>query len=284
MIHINHTVDISSIKDYKINAEVVDNGWEVVDISKTRQITDPCFRNVRDFTRPIDKSFHGVGHIDEAYELMRSGCPEITKTLKEFEAKINLQGESKRVNFSNQVVGFVPVVTLVLQNVPTNMVNIDVKPIKNKVLTIFYEIGASAKYEPYQFKDGGCKLLSALMKLEMSGYRVNLYGFASFAESYDADMLVIKLKDARQPIDLQRLSFPLAHAGFFRTITWDWYFKVPGGKFRSGFGHPLCAQFSSADLEPAFEQMFHTKCVVLGLQEIITKGEDALKKRLTGGK
>ena len=179
MIHITKSVKMGH-DTFPINLEVVDNGWEVVDLSSTRRLTDERFRSEADFTKDLKESFYGVRNISDAYQLMRSGCPEITKELKDYESKINLSGESKRVRFQNDIVGFAPVVPLAMQGVPNCMSNCEYKSMKNKVINVYYEMGASARYEPSDFRKGGCKLLGALMKLEMSGYRFNLYGFASF--------------------------------------------------------------------------------------------------------
>ena len=284
MIHMTKTVEIRNNKSFKINLEIVDNGQEVVDISKNRAVTDSRFLDEEDFSQPLRKSFHGVNTFGEALELMRSGCPEITKELKNCEDKIDLHGEGKRVQFRNDVTGFAPIVPLAMQGIPTCMVNSQVKKMQNKVINIYYEIGASARFTPEQFREAGCKLLAALMKLEMQGYRFNLFGIASFTNSDDADMLIVKLKDARQPFDLKRLSFPLAHPGFFRAITFEWYEKVPGGKYRSSFGYPLCHLYTKEDLTPVFENMFHQKCVVFGLQYLLTVGDSTLKEVLVGGK
>jgi hypothetical protein len=283
------TIKAKGNQNFKINLEIVDNGQEVVDLSRSRPITDDRFLNEEDFTQPLRQDFHGVRTFDEALALMGSGCPEITKELKEYENKIDLHGEGKHIQFHNDVAGFAPIVPLAMQGIPTCMINSHVKKMQNKVLNIYYEIGASARFTPGQFREAGCKLLAALMKLEMQGYRFNLFGIASFTghssqSNNDADMLIVKLKDARQPFDLKRLSFPLAHPGFFRAITFEWYEKVPGGKYRNCFGYPLCSQYTREELTPMFEDLFHQKCVVFGLQYLLDVGDNTLKEVLIGGK
>lgn len=282
MLSVRKTIPLERFSNYHINMEIYESGQEVADLISKRQMTDPSFHGHVDTFSP---SFNGVSSYEEALNLLSTGYPEATEKLKKYESKINLQGETKRVSFTNEVVGFAPIVPLSLIGVPNCMMNTRVVPIKSKVLNVYYDVGAIGGVDTSRIMNAGCKLLGALMELEMAGYRFNLYAVKSQSECGDpsADVLCVKIKDAGRPFDLKRLSFPLAHPAFFRAIAWNWYARVPGGKFRSGLGHSLTYDYSSEQLTPAFEKLFNQKCVVLGLKYILDNGDEYLKKALTGG-
>ena len=87
--------------------------------------------------------------------------------------------------------------------------------------------------------NAGVKLLSAIVELEQQGYRFNLYAVQNYYSYGKGYILKVKVKDAMQPLDLKRVSFPLTHTGFFRVIGFDWYSKCPEAKYISGYGHSL---------------------------------------------
>ena len=220
----------------KFVVERFDSASEVVSLSGARPITSTQFHNKRLDTQ-LDKDWDGVDTWEEATNLMQFGYrPFVEKLQKKLDFKG--KGDGKRTAFRNDVVGFAPNVPLAIMGVPNNMVNSYTKPIKNKVVSIYYDKTASCMHTPKEFEDAGVKLMSVLIDLEMQGYRFNLYVCQSYT-SKTCDMLCVKVKDSNSPLDLQRLSFPVAHPAFFRAIGFDWYSRCPKATYRSAYGHAL---------------------------------------------
>jgi hypothetical protein len=128
----------------------------------------------------------------------------------------------------------------------------------------------------------GQKLLGAVIEMEKQGYRFNLYATQAYASRNSADMLVVKVKDARQPLDLKRVSFPLTHTAFFRVIGFDWYSKVPGGKYRSGYGIALSYAMKQGknSIRKAFAELFGKNVLAFSATEIINSGKDYIKEEV----
>lgn len=228
------TIDLDSYyKRVEVNVESYDHGKEIVDMSNTRTRTDSRFEDYRAEYRFGDDGWSGIGSFADAERLLVEGYDAAVKKLKSYDSASNLRGVGKRTQFKNDLVGFAPIVPLALQGVPLNMINSYAKPIKNKVLNVYYDVAVSAGYEPEQILEAGRKFLTMLMKLEMQGYRFNVYCTQAYSRLSDCkhiDLLKLKVKDAGRPLDIKRISFPLVHSGFLRAIGFDWYSRVPGGK------------------------------------------------------
>ena len=176
----------------------------------------------------ISKSWCGVESYDEALGLLNNGYQPTVDALKE-ELKVT-PTEGPRISFRNELAGFAPVVPLALKGVPNCMVDMHMKPIKAKVLDVYYDMTASCGKSPEQFLKAGKVLLGAIISLEKQGYRFNLYAVQSYYGRENgrvADFLCVKVKSSDSPIDLKRMSFPLTHPAFFRVIGFDWQGKSP---------------------------------------------------------
>lgn len=278
---------MSTIREFKVKAlngakimvEQFSSANEVVEVSSKREITDISFCDMPH--KMLDDSWHGVKTFQEALDYMKTGYqPTVDKT-KQFLKNISLSGTGKRVKFSNQVVGFAPIVPLALQGVPTCMMDSKMAPIKTKVIDVYYDMVASSMTSPKRILEAGQNLLGAILKLEAAGYRINLYAVQTYTGSKDADMMVVKIKSSNTPIDLKRISFPLTHPAFFRVIGFDWYSKTPKGKYRSCYGHAMAYEWDNDKITKGFEEMFGRKCVVFNCSEVVHNGiehfEEAIK-------
>lgn len=268
---------------FKAMVEVFSSAQEVVDVSSKREITDSSFHDMRNRSSIDSKFCGGVQSFEEAEELMRTGYQPTVDKMKSG-IKANLAGQGKRVSFKNEVVGFQPIVPLALQGVPNCMVNTYMKPIKSKVLNIYYDMTASWATKSEQIIEAGQKVLAAIMELEMQGYKFNLYAIQSYYSGSEACILCTKVKSANTPLDLKRISFPLTHTAYFRIIGWDWYSRCPEAEYYSGYGHALGYSLSSEELSKDFEQIFREKCVYFSASKVINDTTDHIKEVLTNDK
>lgn len=268
---VNFQKTVKAFRNGKFNVEVFESANEVVEVSSRRKITDPQFSDMsrRD---EIDKTWTGVDSLEEALELMRTGYQPTVDRMKTG-VKANVQGQGKRVSFFNDVVGYAPIVPLALQGVPTSMQNSYMKPIKAKVLDVYYDMTAASCTSKEQIIEAGQKLLAAIMELEMQGYKFNLYAIQSYWGwgGKTCDMLCTKIKSSNTPLDLKRISFPLTHPAYFRVIGFDWYSKTPKGEYRFGYGHALGYDFPDEVMQNGFRELFGSNCIVFTATKVIGK-------------
>lgn len=263
------------VNGVNINAEMFESAAELVRVSATRTRTDERFHNMSNRSE-VRAGFTSVNSLDEALELLRTGYqPSVEK----LQSAVKVNGQRKRATFHNDVVGFAPVVPLAMMGVPQSMVNMTMTTIKAKVIDVYFDMTCSCSTRTETIIQNGQKLLSAILNLEMQGYRFNLYAIQSYYNRQQgADLLCVKVKNASAPLDIKRMSFPLTHPAFFRVIGFDWYSKVPGGTYRSGYGHALGYDFGKDKLNEMFRQMFGNKAaVVFSAAHMLTDIEGALK-------
>ena len=261
----------------KFMVERFESASDVVRMANRRKITDDRFEDKQ--LADLRESWDGVSSWDEAVNLMTFGYrPFVERLQKKLDFKG--KGDGKRIAFRNDVVGFAPIVPLAIMGVPNNMMNTYMKPIKNKVVSIYYDKTASWKHDPEEFEPAGMKLMSVLIDLEMQGYRFNLYVTQSYT-SKSCDMLCVKVKDSNSPLDLQRLSFPIAHPAFFRVIGFDWYSRCPQATYRSAYGHALAYEYSDDAINKGFDEIFNEKCVVFLGSRLIDMSEEHIAEAIT---
>lgn len=260
-------------KGYKFMIESYDGAMAVVEDCKKRSITNSIFDNMS--TQSMG-SFEGVKSYEEALDLLHNGYqPTVDKLKSKLSGR--LVSESKRISFSNDVVGYAPIVPLAIKGVPNCMINSTMKPIKAKVVDIYYDMACSCDTNSEQILENGKNILSAVIDLENQGYRINLYAMQAYADSDSCDILTVKVKSSNQPLDLKRISFPFTHTAFFRVIGFDWYSKSPKAKYRGGYGHSVVREFNSK-LNEAMKEVFGKSSVYISGTKIMEKGEDYIRE------
>ena len=270
-------VDVSSgrKKGMKVMVESYGSAMEVVEDCRKRRITDGCFR---DMSTESMGSFEGVDSYDEALDYLHNGYqPTVDRLRSAVNAKI--YGTDKRMTFNNNIIGYAPVVPLVLKGVPNCMIDTQMKPIKTKVIDIYYDVTCSCATDSDEIIRNGQKVLGAIIELEKQGYRINLYAVQTYAEGLrDVDVLTVKLKSSTQPLDLRRISFPLTHTAFFRVIGFDWYSKTPKGKYRSGYGRALSYNLDKVQAKEFARQVWGDNAIYIAGKEIMHHNEEYIKE------
>lgn len=272
---------VKAFGNRKFMIEEFNSAAEVADISKTRNITNSSFTDYSN-SENINSSWAGVKSYEEALDYMKHGYqPTVDEFKKGFKPQIS--GQKKRVAFHNDICGFAPIVPLAIQGIPTSMVNSRTTSIKSKVIDVYYNMSVNAGTSSSEIISAGQKILGAIMKLEMQGYKFNLYAVQTYYDSYSGgDVLCVKIKSSSTPLDLKRISFPLTHTAFFRVIGFDWYSRTPKGTYRIGYGHAMRGDFSEKELQSGFEEMFGKKCVMFDCASILRKDDEHIENMLSG--
>lgn len=264
-------------KKFRVVVEKYNSAVEVSEDCKTRAITDECFDNM---SKKHLGSWDGVKSYDEALELMRNGYQPTVEKLRE-RMKVSKMGDGKRISFVNNIVGAVPVVPLAMMGVPNNMVDMRMKPIKCKVLDVYYDLTCSCGVDSDDIIRNGQKVLGAILELEKQGYKFNLYAVQTYSGDDDVDVLCVKIKSSSQPLDLKRMSFPLTHTAFFRVIGFDWYSKCPKAKYRSGYGRGLAYRLNNKECDEFAKKVFGDNALYISGKQILYENEEYLKEVLT---
>lgn len=272
---------IRTKKAGKINyhIEQFDSAQEVIRTCRERKITDGRFE---DKSKESFGSWEGVKSYDEALELLSNGYQPTVEAMRGV-FKANRSGSGTRFSFQNNVAGFAPVVPLALKGIPNSMISMTMRPIKAKVIDVYYDMTNSCSVESRDIIKAGQALLGTVIELERQGYRFNLYAVQTYTDEKSCDMLVVKVKSASQPLDLKRVSFPLTHTAFFRVIGFDWYSKVPDGKYRYGYGHALTFELSGKQIDEMADQLFGKSSVFLTGKNIKDRNKEYIKEVLTNG-
>lgn len=261
----------------KVMMEQYNSAFDVSEDCKERKITSSKFT---DKSKDTFDEWEGVKSYDEALSLLKNGYQPTVEALKS-KIKFNKTGAGKRISFQNNITGAVPVVPLAMMGVPNNMIDMKMKPIKCKVLDIYYDVTVSCGTPSEKIIENGQKLLGTIVELEKQGYKFNLYGIQTYSDSSSVDILMVKIKSSNQPLDLKRISFPLTHAAFFRVIGFDWYSRTPKGTYRGGYGCALSYTLSDkSEREDFVKQVFGQNAIYIAGKEILYKDEEHIKEVL----
>lgn len=264
-----------------VDYEVFSSMAELVETCKTRPIKDNDFQ---DMAKKSYGSFEGVGSYAEALDLLRNGWDKYLQATKRAINDVGKCLYEKRLSFTQGVEGFMPIVPLALNRVPNAMVTAYYKPMKTRVVRLYFDCGLSAGYDEEEFVRNGQNLLKVVTKLEQQGYRVELNVCNCYAGSNDkVKMVVQNVKPASQLLDLKRVSFPLMHPAMLRVFGFDWYSKFPNTEYFGGYGKPLYNKYGESTGK-IYKELFGDSSVCLAGAEIVEMDEkeieDLIFKRL----
>lgn len=268
-------------KGHRARVEVYDSVMDVVRDCETRKITSVSFDDAS--KECMRGNWHGVNSYKEALKVMNDGWAEEVKGLQETVNKVKTMTK-KRIAFMNDIQGFAPIVPLAILGVPNSMINMTMKPIKSKVISIYYNMTMPASNGACRFVEYGKKVVEAIVSLENSGYRVNLFCLQTYSDESSSDILAIKVKGANQPIDLKRVCFPIMHAAMFRVIGFDWYSKFPKGTYRSGYGTTLQRATNDKKAQEIVKELFGKESVYLMATDVQKNGVEYITEMLKDGK
>lgn len=162
--------------------------------------------------------------------------------------KIPTQKQVKTVYYAD-VVGCVPIVPNYIAGIPEQMLNIKTVNIPSKVISVYVDVGMSCGYSTNDYKRQGMNIMSHIVALERQGYRINLYQCWATKYHKSVGFLCIKVKDARDRMNIQRVMYPIVNPSFLRGIGFGWSVRCPILlEYQSDKGIPLIDSSSGIDL------------------------------------
>lgn len=215
------------------------------ELLKTNDSREWNFGNYGGARERTDNDFCGATW-EEAVEMLRYGWEdkEKIKAVSDTVSKLEKMQDIQKLSFRNDVVGYAPIVPLALKGVPQNMINTVKKPKKAKVINMIIETGVLGDVSVNEKLEWGAKVVAGIIALEKQGFRVKIecMKVISMDNWYDkVHAMRVLIKDEKQPLDIKRIMFPIAHAAMQRRIMWDWYERLPGAQRFCGNGVSIYA-------------------------------------------
>lgn len=205
-----------------------------------------------------NRKFFGTDSYTEAEELLASGiaekAEELRKSLNRFRAQTNVDANRRRTR--RDYCGYRPNVPAAIAGLPKTMYRHNKVEHKVKAVNIIYDCGMNCGTSAETLEKSGSAILSMVYALEMSGYRVqlNILPFAAETGSNRA-VCMVGLKDWRQPLDILKLSFPLASASMFRRFGFHWAETSPDVTVNyPSYGHHM----EKSDVLETFDKVRYT--------------------------
>lgn len=219
---------------------------EVINANKKREVTEAwkgqseCLNDEKIARK---NSFYGCSSMDEAYQLIKDGWCDGTKSLLKKVEKIGRSQNRVKVLFENHQMGFAPNIARAVQNMPNCMIRAKRVPIKSKIVTIIYDTSCSWTTSLDELLQSGLNVLELVIGLEAIGYRVNLkVGMGVFNHKSEVNALFCDVKRASEPLNLKKIAFPIAHPSWFRLVSFDWQERSPITSYIPARG---CAYYSA---------------------------------------
>ena len=257
MVKSEKNCDFKLDSDVKINYEIFDTLGEIIIANRTRP-----HRHNQDTlnNETIDSTWSGANNYEEAEKLAIDGWNGFTEEQMDniFDLKIERE-EEKMVTFKNDIVGFAPIIPLVLQGVPNNMRNSQKKCVKSKIIHIVYNISTNCGTSSSSIMRAGMNLFKVIVKLESQGYRIRLTAMQDFSfnnSKNSSDLMILNLKSEYRPLDINSIIFPLIHTAMFRIIGFTWFERSPITEQRSGYGRNFS---SKSEMIKVLENVLNTK-------------------------
>jgi len=185
--------------------------------------------------------FAGSDSYDTCLDLAITGWPEGLKNLtKELDGMKGITATGRYKDQAHDVAGYLPDVPRAIAGQPDCMFSFGEEIIRAKpVVKIMVNIGGSSRIDKSTFLRRGAAILSYIDQLEQNGQRVELSCYFQCEQASKGVLMMLNLKQAGEPIDLDRMSMVFVHVGFFRRLGFRYIETCPWPKdFSSGYGTP----------------------------------------------
>jgi hypothetical protein len=277
----NRKVDIKEF-NHIMNIEKFDSANELVKTCLERKYRSEFGTDTLNGDRDGDKSWTGCKDIKTALDLLSNGWSENVAKLTSKMNGVTQKVDGKRITFRNDVVGFNPIVPLAIMGVPESMLNSKMKPIKTKVIDVYYDTTVSCGNSPEQIMANGMKVMETVINLEQSGYRVRLSAMQGYTDRNSSDILIVGVKSEYQPLDIKRIMFPLMHPAMFRLVGFGWYERCPTSKYRGGYGHGFAYDFNESQMDSIVKAAFGKTAIYISGKFIQDKSQEHIERQLKG--
>lgn len=194
-----------------------------------------------------DGAWAGTKTYDEAVRLFNEGwaekADEIRKHFVQFERAQEREVSYQKSRPVASVVGFTPHVPNAIMGLPNSMIYTERTPMKAKVVRIIYNMCMNADTSASDIMNAGLSVMKIAYSLERKGFRVRIDVNPMFTQDgREIACALVCVKDWRQPIDIKKVAFPVAHTSMFRRLGFRWLETTPDlteNGFRYGYGRSV---------------------------------------------
>lgn len=195
-------------------------------------------------SKKSDYSFTQTRSYDEALGLLRNGwtdkLAEVRKEMTAFERLLEQDVSYEKKRPSTSPIGFAPHVPNAIMGLPNSMIRTETTPMKAKIVRIVYKMSMNAGTSASEIMKSGLLVLKLAHALEKKGMRVRIDVSPKFSDSSTERVCaLVCIKDWRQPLDLKKVAFPIAHPSMFRRFGFKWMETAPDIEdkgFNYGYG------------------------------------------------
>jgi hypothetical protein len=206
--------------------------------------TQPQFESYPSSLSENDERWYGTKSMQQAQSLMSCGD---TETQKKIEAngvaktRLKLNGAIPRRTLFANVNGVLPHVPNYIAGVPCSMIDCRQKRKPASVLNVFYNCSVSCGVSVNDIVKATAKMISACMEIEAGGTRINMYVGEISVDDGQYMCCTIKIKNAGQPFNTLKMSYPLCNPSMLRRHLFRWLEVTPGfhDGWDSGYGRPI---------------------------------------------
>lgn len=242
--------------------------------------TQPAFSNQ---SHTSGEQFTGTASYEEAEQKMMQGDSDLQKKIEDAgvsQTRIKVQKQVQRRQTYSSVVGAIPNVPAYISGAPNNMVAQRLIKTKKKVLNIGYSMTANRCVDKDEIIKASAKIVSAVLNIEATGIRVNLYSLFCAKKGKNLIGLSLKIKNASRKIDTLRMSYPLAHSSFLRRqcIRWEEVTENIPECYAGGYGYVP----ESKEQTDFFKRNGMNLDKVLTFEEVKNASVDDIIKMMTG--
>lgn len=156
--------------------------------------------------------WYGYDTYEESRDKLLHGDKELQQRLRGSEKlDMNIPCTGTRKQMCTGVVGFMPHVPNFLAGVPNDMIFVREKQVKQKTITIVYNIACLGDSSGEEVTCASARIMSAIMSVERQGYRCNLFVASSQRQKQCGQRcgFVVKIKDSGQHIDTLKMALPM---------------------------------------------------------------------------
>lgn len=166
------------------------------------------------------ETFTHTRNWEHAEELFTYGDKDTAKKLEECglsQTRLETKCTANRRKVQANICGFAPHVPNYIAGVPASMLNVKEVRVKEKVINVIYNISANGGASAESLLETGVKMLSAIMKIEASGVRVNIYT-ADISVGHNGQLVgwLCRIKNSAQHIDTLKMCYPLCNPSMLR--------------------------------------------------------------------
>ena len=195
------------------------------------------------YSDTTDASWTGTKSYADATDLLLYGDRELAQ-------KINAAGVEKlrteiykhqtRRQIYSSIVGCAANVPAYIAGAPNSMINYRQQRVRQHVVNVAYNCAVSGGARADAIVRGGAALIAALMKIEASGIRVNLYAVNMDTVGKSIVSYSVRIKTSGQAFDVLKMSYPIAHPSMNRRHKFRFEEITPGipSGFTHGYGMP----------------------------------------------